>query len=423
MILKSILLISLVVIAYTYVGYPILLGLLCLVKRRPVRKEPGTVKSLSIVVCVHNGEKLVEKRIRNLVGQWDHGTTGPQDHGTTGPPRDPPASPVAKSLRAGERGAGRNLPADYEIVIASDGSTDETVRVATATELDTKLRILDFPERRGKAAVLNDVIPQCKGEIIVLTDVRQEFAPDAIEKLLADFADETVGAVSGELVFRRTDTDSAAAEGLDVYWRLEKALRRMESCVDSTNGCTGAIYAIRRELFKPIDPELVLDDVAIPMLIMLAGKRVVFESEAVAYDVPTQERSEEQQRKVRTLAGNLQLCRAYPRLLNPFRNRIWLQFVSHKLLRLVCPWLLIAVLAASAALAAEHAWARALLAVQGGLYALAILGMVTGWRMCGILSVPAAFLSLNWAALLAWFHFAAGRLAGPWAPTATGEVG
>ena len=196
-----------------------------------------------------------------------------------------------------------------------------------------------FAVRRGKAAVLNDVVPRASGAIVVLADARQRFEPDTVRALTRPFADPAVGAVSGELILTETLEGPAVGRGVGVYWRYEKLIRKSESRVDSTVGATGAIYAIRRELFEPIPEDTLLDDVLIPLRIVRRGYRVLFEPAARAWDRVAASAGEELARKVRTLAGNFQLFVREPWLLDPRRNRIWLATVSHKGLRLLGPLL------------------------------------------------------------------------------------
>ena len=125
-------------------------------------------------------------------------------------------------------------------------------------------------------------MPLASGEILVLTDARQSLAPDAVRRLVAYFADPTVGAVSGEL--HLLPSPGSPVEGVGLYWKYEKLIRKAESRFDSTVGVTGAFYALRKELFLPIDPRTILDDVAIPMRVALAGRRVLFAPEARAWD-------------------------------------------------------------------------------------------------------------------------------------------
>ena len=153
------------------------------------------------------------------------------------------------------------------------------------------------------------VVPGSRGHIVVLADARQRFDSGALRALVADFADATVGAVSGELVIRARATERASTigAGASFYWQYEKFIRRHESRANSTVGATGAVYAIRRELFERIPADTLLDDVLIPMRIVSRGYRVVFEPEARAYDVPASSPRQEFVRKVRTIAGTFQL--------------------------------------------------------------------------------------------------------------------
>ena len=172
------------------------------------------------------------------------------------------------------------------------------------------------------------------------------------------------------------DTGSTIGEGVGAYWSYEKWLRRHESLVGSTVGSTGAIYALRRELWQPLPDDTILDDVLAPMRAVLSGARVVFEGSARAYDRVATAANSEYQRKTRTLAGNYQILRLEPRLLAPFVNPVWIQFVSHKLGRLIVPYALCALLVSSAALAITH-WAYAVaLAAQLAFYGLAFYGGV-----------------------------------------------
>jgi cellulose synthase/poly-beta-1,6-N-acetylglucosamine synthase-like glycosyltransferase len=161
--------------------------------------------------------------------------------------------------------------------------------------------------------------------------------------LVANFADPSVGAASGELVLL-DEQGKESSDAIGVYWRYEKRLRAMESDIHSVPGATGAIYAIRRELFVPLSKETILDDVVTPMRIILANKRVVFDPAARAYEVTCRSAKSEYERKTRTLEGNYQLFAQMPLLLVPWHNPIFVQLVSHKLGRLLVPYCLVALL-------------------------------------------------------------------------------
>jgi cellulose synthase/poly-beta-1,6-N-acetylglucosamine synthase-like glycosyltransferase len=215
---------------------------------------------------------------------------------------------------------------------------------------------------------------------VVFADARQRFADDAIHQLVANFDDPDVGGVSGELILDcesgDAPADSTIGGGVGLYWRYEKWLRRHESRVWSTLGATGAVYALRRALWQPLPAETLLDDVLSPMRAVLSGKRIVFDDSARAYDRVAESGPAESRRKVRTLAGNYQIIRLEPRLLLPFVNPVWIQYLSHKLGRLFVPWALVCAFIASAALA-PRSWLYAVaLLVQLCFYGLAAFG---GW--------------------------------------------
>jgi poly-beta-1,6-N-acetyl-D-glucosamine synthase len=363
--------VSAALVAYIYVGYPALVWLLARCVRRDVRRAPfaGTV---SVVVAAYNEAPRL-------------------------------AAKLASVLRS------RSQDAIAEIVVASDGSTDATDETVRRVG-DPRIRLSAFRERRGKPAVLNDVVPGCRGDVVVLTDARQEWAADALERLLAPFADERVGVVSGELVFRQSGRESVAAQGMGAYWDYEKFIRRQESRFRSVPGATGALYAMRRNLFRPIHEQTLLDDVAIPMAAIEQGYRCVLESGAIAFDDPSESAAQESVRKRRTIAGNLQLAALCPRWMLPWRNPVWFEFVSHKMLRLVSPLLLLLCLGSNALLWPSPPYAALLLA-QGIWYAAALAGGLLARRGKGggVSALPYMFVVLNAVTVLAWADCFRGR--------------
>ena len=362
-------------VAYTYAGYPLLLALWARMVPRPVRRAAITPK-VAVIVVAHNEEHRIAAKIETILAQ------------------DYPAA----ALR---------------VLIASDGSTDGTLARIEPWRGD-RVEAIGWPDRRGKAACLNDAVAACHEEIVVFMDARQRLHPGAVRALVENFGDERVGAVSGELVFE-TDDATAFGEGVDAYWRYEKTIRLRECLVDSTVGATGALYAIRRNLYRPIPGNTVLDDVLIPMNIVLQGYRVAFEPRAVAYDRPARDAAQERLRKVRTLAGNFQLFATRPALLLPWRNRIAFQFWSHKVLRLACPWAMAAALTADAALAPRSTLYTAALAVQLAFWGAALAGaLFPSARSLRPVRIAHAFLSLNWFAVLGLIEFLTNREAHLW---------
>jgi cellulose synthase/poly-beta-1,6-N-acetylglucosamine synthase-like glycosyltransferase len=259
------------------------------------------------------------------------------------------------------------------------------------------------------------VVPEARGEVLLLCDARQQLEGEALGELVANLADPTVGAASGELHIR--SGASCSAEGVGAYWRFEKGVRKLESRVGSTVGVTGAIYVVRRRLVPTLDPRTILDDVAIPMQVAQQGYRVVFEPAARAWDDPVEEARREFRRKVRTLAGNYQLVALNPSLMLPWRNPLLFPFLSHKLARLLVPWCLILVLATSLSLSFRGSgFFTFLLGLQAAFYALAGVGWLkrNAQRRPRLLSVPYALVLLNLAAAAALPDFLFGRQTAAW---------
>jgi cellulose synthase/poly-beta-1,6-N-acetylglucosamine synthase-like glycosyltransferase len=322
---------SLALVAYVYAGYPLLLLLWSRLRPRPVRRgewEP----TVTVVLAVRNEREHLEAKLENLLTL------------------DYPADRLA-------------------IVVSLDGSTDGSDAIARRYAAHG-VEVVGSECHQGKAAALNRGVSRARGELVVFCDARQRLDRDAIRALVAPFADPSVGAVSGELILL-DETDRVAADGVGLYWRYEKAIRAMESRIHSAVGATGALYAIRHELFVPLPEDTLLDDVLVPMRIVIAGRRTVFEPGARAYDREAPPELEFA-RKVRTLAGNFQLLTFLPALLRPRANPVFVQFVSHKLGRLLVPHLLVVLLVANLFL--HHGVYLVFLVGQCGWYLLASAG-------------------------------------------------
>jgi cellulose synthase/poly-beta-1,6-N-acetylglucosamine synthase-like glycosyltransferase len=227
--------------------------------------------------------------------------------------------------------------------------------------------------------------------------VRQPLAPDSLARLIACFADPSVGVASGELIIRDGATLEESTVGL--YWRYEKWIRKNLSRVDSVLGATGCLYAMRRPLARPMPPGTLLDDVFLPLAAFFAGYRIVLEDGAHAFDAPVSLKSEFS-RKVRTQAGVFQILRDYPALFS-FSNRMLPHFLSHKFGRLMLPYLLIG--AAVSAFGLPAPWRAAALAVQAAVYGLSLadLWVPEGWRLKRATSPPRTFVTLVASALFA----------------------
>ena len=351
---------------YAFAGYAALMALLARLRPRPWQAAPNAAPAgLSIVLCVHQAGARVRERLENLLAcAWQ-----------------------------GER----------QIVVFCDGCQDDTAAQARAVSAPgAEILVIESSARQGKAAGLNHALPICKYPIVVLCDLRQTFDPEALQRLAAPFADPAVGAVSGLLDIAASS--SGGGRGVDLYWRLETKLRHWESCYDSVIGCTGAICALRRDLYSPLPVDTLLDDVVIPMRIAVAGHRVLYEPAARAFDPQELRPDLEQSRKRRTLVGNFQMLERHPDWLVPWRNRLWWQLFSHKYLRLLAPWLLLAV-AVLSLLAPPSPLARLLVIGQAIAYPLAALGVLFPRLKTRLLTVPAGFVLLQVSCMKAFFTY------------------
>ncbi len=365
-------------IAYTYAIYPLVLfamaagvqmarDLRFLLRRRdgrrPRRAEPSLV---TLLVAAHNEERWLADKLRNALAL--------------------------------------DYPPDrIEVLIGSDGSTDATVAVARACG-DPRVRVVAFPDRRGKSAVLNDLIPKARGEVVVLSDANTRFEPNALWMLARHFADPSVGAVCGEL---RLEATPQAGKAEAVYWRYEMALKFLENRLGAVLGANGGIYAIRRDRFVPFPPATIVDDFVIPMQIRAAGWRVVHDPEALALEEVAPTLEAEFRRKVRIGAGDFQSLALTWRLLLPRYGFTALAFWSHKVLRWGVPFFLLAALGASILLAGRPLY-LVLLAGQGILYLAALAAHGLRGARGPLLTVPYYFAAMNLALLLGFVRFLTG---------------
>ena len=287
-------------IALIWFGYPALVWLLARLFGRPLRRVdvPGSDRTVSVILATRDAADTVLARVANLF-DTQH-----------------PASRV-------------------EVIVALDSQGAK----ATPAELqaaDARVRVVRGDDPGGKASALNAGVRAATGEILVMADAQQRFDERTIPELVAALEDERFGAVSGAL-----ELGGNGASPVHWYWALEKWLRHNEARLHSSVGVTGAVYATRRALWPVIPAGALLDDVYVPMSLVLRGHRVGFSYAARAWDVRAFDAQGERVRKTRTLTGVLQLRHLLPGLMSPARNPIWAQFVAHKLLRLATPALLL----------------------------------------------------------------------------------
>ena len=367
-------------VSYVYLLYPALVSLLSRLFGRapepPGEPIPGNWPRVSLLLAAYNEEDVLDERLKNALAM--------------------------------------DYPADrFEVVVGSDGSVDGTAEVAGRFAA-RGVRLLDFVERQGKAVVLNRAMPTLSGEVVLLSDANTLIAPDAVKKLVRWFARPEVSCVCGRLVL----TDTATGKNADgLYWRYETFLKKCESKLGVLLGANGAIYAIRKDRYEPIPAGTIIDDFVIPLLSLLRrGGTIVYEAGAVACEETAPDVAAEFRRRARIGAGGFQSLGLLWPLLDPRRGWLAFAFLSHKVLRWLCPFFLLGMIAANLALVASPAW-RWVLVAQAGFYSASMLAPTGSSRLLRPLRLATMFTSMNAALLIGFWGWITGRRGGTWTPT------
>jgi poly-beta-1,6-N-acetyl-D-glucosamine synthase len=371
--------VMLALLAFTYVGYPATIG--ALARLAPINKgktpaaggdvNAATAPLVSICLPVCDGARFLAAKIDSLLAQ--------------------------------------DYPADrIDILIYCDGCRDDSEAIARALAAEPRaggrISVIAAQERLGKPTGINALAAAARGDLLLFNDVRQPLSPGATRALAAALADPAVGCATGELVL-------AGGAGSGVYWKYERWIRGQESRFRGVVGMTGAIAMMRRAEFAPLPAGTILDDVLMPMRLALAGKRVALVGDAQAFDTAFED-DREFRRKVRTLTGNYQLFAMMPALLLPWRNPIWFETFSHKILRLLAPWFMVVLLLVSLAAAADGqggVWPL-LLGAQIGFY----VASAAGRRVGAIGGLARTFVVLNAAAVVGLWRFVRRRQRVTW---------
>lgn len=369
-------------VGYAYAGYPLLIWLLSRVFGRvpcPLEADASSLPRLSVLIAAHNEADVIAARIEN-----------------------------ALSL---------DYPADrLEIAVASDGSTDETPRIVQ-DYADRAVRLLEQPDRRGKAATLNAAVPQLTGDIVLLSDANTMTDPSAARALVRWFNDSAVGVVCGRLEL----TDPRTGRNADgLYWRYETFLKKCESRLGALLGSNGAIYAIRRDLWTAIPSNTIVDDFVIPLLAkQRSGSRIIYDTDAVAREETAPDIGAEFRRRARIGAGGFQAMGMLWRLMNPLHGWVAFTFLSHKVLRWLCPFLLVLMLAANIGLSLLGVYDWALIA-QAAFYATSLLVPLIPPRLGCLkpLRLAPMFAGMNLALLVGFCRWLSGSQGGVWQRTA-----
>ncbi|QDU75742.1 Poly-beta-1,6-N-acetyl-D-glucosamine synthase [Bremerella volcania] len=369
---------ALSVVIYAYVGFPVLLvvrGVLA----RPIRKSPST-PSLTLVIIAHNEQEVIAEKLQNAIS-LDY-------------PRE-----------------------KLEILVGSDGSDDRTNEIVQGFE-QHGVRLVACP-RQGKISTLNETVAQAQGEILVFSDANSMYEAGSLKAIAACFSDPNVGGVAGDQVYT-TDKGNAGSLGERIFWNFDRFLKRMQSRSGSVTSSTGAIHAVRRELFEPV-PSGVCDDFLISTRVVAKGYRLVFEPGAIAYEEVAASDKAEFRRKSRIIARGIRGLWVMRTLLNPLAYGFYsFQLASHKLLRWSVIFLLPVILLLNLACVEQGFVYQLLLGLQLAFYFLALIGImlrntpIFRNKLAKIMAVPYFFCMANFSALSGWYQFLTGRRVDIW---------
>lgn len=368
-------------IVYTYVGFPLAVIVRGRLWGRPYKHDELTISPLvSIVISAYNEAKSIGAKLDNILAM---------DY-----PRE-----------------------RLEVVIASDGSTDGTDAIVERYA-EHGVKILSLP-RVGKAAALNAAVNACSGEILVFSDANSMYKTDAIQQLVRPFADPKVGGVAGNQIYRTETSGGSSTDGERAYWKFDRTLKQSQGQSGNTLAATGAIYAIRRSLFRPI-PDGVSDDFVTSTGVIVQGYRLVFAPEAIAYEPVAATSQVEFGRKVRVIIRSWKAFIFMRELLNPFRYKFYaIQLFSHKILRYLVVFPLVMLFFVSPFLWKTGFIYQVATVSQVAFYICALVGLLLNGTRFGrkkIFTIPFYFCMVNAASLVAIIKVLRGQQIKHWEP-------
>jgi cellulose synthase/poly-beta-1,6-N-acetylglucosamine synthase-like glycosyltransferase len=369
---------SAILIIYTYLGYPILIAFLArLYPQRVNDLSSSKLPTVCLIIAAHNEEKVIREKI------------------------------------------GNSLSIDYpealfSIVTVSDGSTDRTNEIVNEFAPHLKIKFINYQPRRGKANALNMGVANSESEIIVFSDANIRYEPDSVKYLVRDFFDPSAGCVCGKVLLEKPK-ESKEPIGEGAYMKYERFIHQNESRFNTMIGTDGAMYAIRRELFKPLPEDAIVDDFIIAMRVLEKGYRIVYEPKAIGYEEAASSVNQEFKRKVRMIAGGFQAVGILGSVLNPFLDPIvFFQFVSHKLLRWLAPIFMLVVFVTNLFLLTNRLY-QLILFTQLVFYSIAIIAALQeNLRKSALFYFPYYFCSLNLAATIGLKRFLTGKQTVRW---------
>ncbi|HXG85694.1 MAG TPA: glycosyltransferase family 2 protein [Pyrinomonadaceae bacterium] len=312
-------------------------------------------------------------------------------------------------------------PEKLEILVASDCSSDKTDEIVREFAAQN-VKLYRQPERLGKTSAQNAAVERAAGEIILFSDATTMYQPDVLEKMLPNFADESIGCVAGKLIYV-DDFDSGVGKGAKSYWNYETFLKRAESRACSLIGASGCLYAVRKSAYKPMYAEA-CSDFLIATLLYEQGLRTVYEPEAVCTEETNRQSGKEMRMRVRVISQTFTDLWRNRRMLNPFRSGFYaVELISHKIFRYGVPFFLAALLISSVILFFSSGFFAVVLALQIAFYLLALIGWMLdkNKKPLGILAMPLYFVLANLASLVGFYKFLRGERFARWEPIRDNE--
>jgi cellulose synthase/poly-beta-1,6-N-acetylglucosamine synthase-like glycosyltransferase len=362
---------------YVYAGYPALLCLIGLFRRQR-KPEAGYTPVISILIAACNEEANIKQKLEQTLSL------------------DYPADKV-------------------EVLVLSDGSQDRTDQIVSSFA-DARVRLVRIPERRGKTNAQNEGVKQARGETLIFSDATTIYHPQALKYLATNYQDPSVGAVSGRYQYFDRNDNSPTGLGTIAFWNYENIIKTWQSRIKTLTGCCGCIYSVRKSAYTSLAPD-VISDLVQPLWVIQKGYRVVFEDRALAYEQTTESTAEEFAMRVRVITRGMRGLLSVPELLKPWKYPwIAFQLFSHKILRWMVPIFLVLLLASNFTIMSLP-YFRALMVLQLGFYALALLqALVPIHRRWKPLGIPLYFCILNAAAMLGVIDLLRGKKHVIWQP-------
>ncbi len=349
---------------FVYPGAVILLARLR--RRRPVEESRQSAPRVSLLIAAYNEEKVIRAKLDNSIEL--------------------------------------EYPNLVEIIVISDGSTDSTPTIVSDYP-DDRVVGLHVDARSGKSAALNRGVQIAKGEIVVFSDANNDFSSNAIAELVKHFVDPKVGGVTGAKKIK-VEQGRQASAGDNLYWRYESAIKFAESNILSITCSDGEIFAMRRDLFRDLNPGVINDDLQLTLDLVYGGYKVLYEPEATSHESASISIKDDFWVKVRMVAGGFQaISWHWAKIFNIF-SPFNIMFISHKVIRWLVPELLIALFVISGALLSNPVF-QLLFVLQLLFYGMALVGWATigKYELPMIVYVPFYFCAMNLAALLGLFRF------------------